>query len=101
MKAILFYLLAAVAVMFTFPATAAEEWHDRTLIAAHADVMPAIVAIDDSPMLAEQSARHQPEAVAITADKLDDWPEDEGVSWYSNALWPDGSGAMHEVGWRN
>ncbi len=72
MKNAIMYCFAMVAMafaMFAAPAMAAEGYEGFAPVAVHADVMPEIVAIDDRPMLAERSARSQPEAVAALADK--------------------------------
>jgi hypothetical protein len=98
MKAIWIYLAAAMAVMFTLPATAAEGWEG--FAPAYYEATPALAVTDDSPMLAERSAMRQLEAADLyLATKATSATQVAG--WNSPAQWPDGSGAMHEVGWRS
>ena len=83
MKNAIMYCFALVAMafaMFATPAMAVEGWDDRNLIAAHAGIMPEIVAIDDRPMLAEYSARPQLEAADILASKSGTYIEVVGMA---------------------
>ena len=95
-----FALVAMAFAMFATPAMAVEGWDDRNLIAAHAEIMPEIVAIDDRPMLAEYSARPQLEAADLYLTEIQAYKVTSAVTGPTPAQWPDGSGAMHEVGWR-
>jgi hypothetical protein len=99
MKAILFCLLAATAVMFTLPATAAEDYEGFAPVysigSGSGDVIGAKVT--DNKVTTCRCIKSQPEAVVVMSDKPHNWPEDEGVSWYSNGS-ADGA---DEVGWRS
>jgi hypothetical protein len=95
MKAIWIYLAAAMAVVFTLPATAAEGWEGFAPV--YSEAAPVLAITDDSPMLAERSAMRQLEAAVVAPVKPHDWPEDEGVSWCSCGS----SDGPHEVGWRS
>jgi hypothetical protein len=98
MKAILLYLVAAMAVMFTLPATAAEDYEGFAPVYSHA--MPEIVAIDDSPMLAERSVMRQLEAADLYLSDIKPplFDEDEGL-FYVAAI--SGRNLPYEVGWRS
>jgi hypothetical protein len=62
--------------------------------------MPEIVAIDDSPMLAERSVMRQLEAADTYLSEIKPplFDEDEGL-FYAAGKRPTWRGAMHEVGW--
>ena len=96
MKSIMFYLLAAMPVMFAMPA-AAEGYEGFAPV--DSEEMPSIVVVDDSPMLAERPAMRQLEAAVIFTKANDGLPgdEDEGLS-YIAAL--SGKNLPNEVGWR-
>jgi hypothetical protein len=98
MRKIWFYFVAAMAVMFTLPATAADGWEG--FAPAYSEATPALAVTDDSPMLAERSAMRQLEAADLyLATKVTSSTQITG--WNSPAQWPDGSGAVHEAGWRS
>jgi hypothetical protein len=98
MKAILLYLVAAMAVMFTLPATAAEDYEGFAPVYSHA--IPEIVVIDDSPMLAERSVMRQLEAAVIMARKSKQWPHGSGLDKLPDNRVALGDGPV-EVGWQS
>jgi hypothetical protein len=98
MKAILFYLVAAMAVMFTLPATAAEDSEGFAPVYSHA--IPEIVVIDDSPMLAERSPMPRLEAAVIMASKSKQWPDGYGLAKLTDNRAALGDGPV-EVGWQS
>jgi hypothetical protein len=98
MKAIWIYLVAAMAVMFTLPATAAEDYEG--FAPAYSEATPALAVTGDSPMLAERSAMRQLEAAVNVAKPNDGWPgdEDEGLFHVADIS---GTNLPYEVAWRS
>ncbi len=95
----IFALVAMACALFVTPAMATEGVGINP-IAVHVEIMQAIVAIDDRPMLAVQSVRSQPEAVAVMADKS---AHAHGVSClakHPTGAAPSVTGPL-EVGWRS
>jgi hypothetical protein len=98
MKAILFYIVAAMAVMFTLPAAAAEGWEG--FAPAYSESAPAIAITDDSPMLAERSAMRQLEAAVNVTNSNDGHPGDDAEGLFHVAD-ISGKNLPYEVAWRS
>jgi hypothetical protein len=98
MKAIWFYLVAAMAVMFTLPAAAADGWEG--FAPTYSEATPALATTDDSPMLAERSSMCQLEAAVNVTNSNDGLPGDEDEGFF-HAADISGTNLPYEVGWRS
>jgi hypothetical protein len=98
MRQILFYLVAAMAAMFTLPATAAEGWEG--LAPVYSEATPALAVADDSPMLAERSAMRQLEAAVNVTNSNDGHPGDDAEGLFHVAD-ISGKNLPYEVAWRS
>lgn len=101
MKRTWLYYLALIAMSFSFitPAQAAEGWEGFSPAAEFAYLADIGAGSGDDKVTTCRCMKSQLEAAELHLETKTTYALIGGGS--SNALWPDGSGAVHEVGWRS
>ena len=104
MKTIL--LILAMCFAFAMPVQATEVLGfapvESLIGSGSGDVIGPMLPTGDKSIKAPDSVRHQLEAADLYLTSIEKFKVTDSLigGGSSNAQWPDGSGAMHEVGWR-